>query len=99
MSYLLSAPQQYLEVGLLPMPGSQLGGFVWAPPASSLALVIAEVFIGSRGGGEPQMEILVESQGGSRPLPTAPPARDSWKADSLSKCHVGTCVCVVVSKE
>jgi hypothetical protein len=59
--------------------------------ASSLALVIAEVFVGSWSGGEPQMEILMGSQEGNQPLPTALPARDSWKADSFSKCHVGTC--------
>lgn len=54
----------YLEVGLVPMPGSRLGGFVWVPPAPSLTLVIAEVFVGSWSGGEPQMEILMESQEG-----------------------------------
>lgn len=37
------------------------------------------------------MEILTKSQEGNQPLLTAPPARDSWKADSFSKCHVGTC--------
>lgn len=37
------------------------------------------------------MEILMGSQEGNQPLPTALPARDSWKADSFSKCHVGTC--------
>lgn len=37
------------------------------------------------------MEILMESQEGNQPLPTASPARDSWKTDSFSKCHVGTC--------
>lgn len=37
------------------------------------------------------MGILMESQDRNQPLPTALPASDSWKADSFSKCHVGTC--------